>query len=123
MLPGSTFSNNALACAAVSATLQEMRALDLRGMAARIEAAVLRHLAPLRERGLALRGRGALWVLELPDEQVTERAAVAIYSAGVAIGFAGRTLRLLPAATIDPANLERACEVVAREAVKAHDAA
>jgi 4-aminobutyrate aminotransferase/(S)-3-amino-2-methylpropionate transaminase len=121
MLPGSTFSGNALACAAISATLQEMRALDLPARVAAIEATILRNLAPLRDRGIALRGRGALWVLELPAEEITQRAAVGIYAAGVSIGFAGRLLRVLPAATIDPANLQRACEVVAREVARAHD--
>lgn len=123
MLPGSTFSGNALACAAVAATLHEMRALDLAGMTARIQATVMEHLGPLRERGIGLRGRGALWVLEFPNEAVTERAALAIYGAGVAIGFAGRLLRVLPAATVDPANLVRACRVVAEEAVRFDDGA
>jgi acetylornithine/succinyldiaminopimelate/putrescine aminotransferase len=123
MLPGSTFSNNALACAAVSATLQQMRTLDLAALAARIEAVVLRHLSPLRERGIGVRGRGALWLLELPDDRITERAAVGIYTAGVCIGFTGRLLRVLPAATIDPANLEHACEIVAREVAHAIDVA
>ena len=121
MLQGSTFSGNALACAAISATLRQMRALDLPAKVAAIEATVLRHLAPLRDRGIALRGRGALWVLELPADDMTERAAVGIYSAGVSIGFAGRLLRVLPAATIDPANLEHASAAVAQEVAKAHD--
>jgi 4-aminobutyrate aminotransferase-like enzyme len=74
----------------------------------------------VQEHGVALRGRGALWILEFREGFDVERLAHDIYAAGVCIGYAGRHLRLLPAATIEPANLERACEIVAEAVHRAH---
>jgi acetylornithine/succinyldiaminopimelate/putrescine aminotransferase len=115
MLPGSTYAGNPLAAAAVLATLQHMQDADLPSRVARIDAAIragLGHLGPI---GVALRGRGALWVLELPPGLDVEQAAISIYRAGVCVGFAGRYLRILPAATIEPDHLARACAVIAEQ--------
>ena len=114
MLPGSTYAGNALASAAVAATVAEMRALDLPAAVARIERTVADIFGPLRERGLVLRGRGALWVLELATAADAQTAVADIFGAGVAVGYTGRQLRILPAATIEPDNLARACAVIAR---------
>jgi acetylornithine/succinyldiaminopimelate/putrescine aminotransferase len=120
MFPGSTFAGNALACAAVSATLERMSQLDIAARVAAIERSVLERLSAVQEHGVALRGRGALWILEFREGFDVERLAHDIYAAGVCIGYAGRHLRLLPAATIEPANLERACEIVAEAVHRAH---
>jgi acetylornithine/succinyldiaminopimelate/putrescine aminotransferase len=115
MLPGSTYSGNPLAAAAVRATLRQMRSLDLPARVHSIEEAIVETLGPLRDRGIAVRGRGALWILELSEEIDVEATVIAIYERGVAVGFTGRILRLIPAATIDLARLRRACSIIAEE--------
>lgn len=115
MLPGSTFAGNPLAGAAVSATLKHLRALDVTGRVAAIAQTVMRRLGWLGDTELALRGKGALWVIELSEAIDVAAVVVAIYGAGVCVGIAGRQIRIMPAATIEPANLERACAVVAEE--------
>jgi acetylornithine/succinyldiaminopimelate/putrescine aminotransferase len=115
MLPGSTYAGNALACAAVTASLERLRAIDIVSSIGRIGETIEKHLGPLRSQACRVRGKGAMWMVELPTPQQAQDAAFAIYQAGVCVGVAGRYLRLLPAATIEPANLERACGVVARQ--------
>src|SRR3972149_12142925 len=102
MLPGSTYAGSALASAAVAATVPEMRALALPAAVARIERTVADIFGPLRERGLVLRGRGALWVLELATAADAQTAVADIFGARVAVGYTGRQLRLLPAPPIAP---------------------
>jgi acetylornithine/succinyldiaminopimelate/putrescine aminotransferase len=63
MLPGSTYAGNALAAAAVLASLRQIRAGDLSREVARIEEAIVRVLGPVRDAGIALRGQGAIWIL------------------------------------------------------------
>jgi acetylornithine/succinyldiaminopimelate/putrescine aminotransferase len=123
MLPGSTFSGNPLAATAVRATLEQLRspALNLPERVRSIERTVVDILSPVRERGVALRGRGALWILELPERVDVERATVAIYERGVAVGRTGRILRILPAATIEPERLARGCSLIAEELQRATD--
>jgi acetylornithine/succinyldiaminopimelate/putrescine aminotransferase len=115
MLPGSTYSGNPLAAAVVRATLRQVRSFDLAARVHSIEEVIVETLGPLRDRGVALRGRGALWILELPEDIDVEATVVAIYERGVAIGFTGRMLRLIPAATIDLSRLRRACSIIAEE--------
>ena len=119
MLPGSTFAGNPLAGAAVSATLAHLRALDVASRVAAIEQRVVHTLGWLRDKEIALRGKGALWVIELPAHVDVEALVVAIYSAGVCVGITGRQIRIMPAATIEPANLERGCAVIAEELTRA----
>jgi acetylornithine/succinyldiaminopimelate/putrescine aminotransferase len=113
MLAGSTYAGNALACAAVVATLERLRDIDAVSCVEQIAHAIESHLGPLRSDTLKLRGKGALCMVELATAQQAQDAALAIYRGGVCVGIAGRYLRLLPAATIEPANLERGCGVVA----------
>lgn len=115
MLPGSTFSGNPLAGAAVSATLKHLRALDVTGRVAAIAQTITRRLGWLADTDIALRGKGALWVIELSEAIDVEAVVIAIYRAGVCVGISGRQIRIMPAATIEPANLERGCTVVAEE--------
>ena len=112
MLPGSTYSGNPLASAAVAATLAQMESIDLAARVARIERTVQTGLCGLKDLDIVLRGKGALWILELTTALSAENLAGEIYRAGVLVGCAGRHLRLLPAATIEPANLEKACAVI-----------
>jgi acetylornithine/succinyldiaminopimelate/putrescine aminotransferase len=119
MLPGSTFAGNPLACAAVRATLRNLRALNVESRVAAIEQAVTGSLGWLRGTEIALRGKGALWVIELPESMDIDPVVFGIYSAGVCVGVTGRQIRIMPAATIEPANLERGCTVVAEQLHKA----
>jgi acetylornithine/succinyldiaminopimelate/putrescine aminotransferase len=120
MLPGSTYSGNALACAAIAATLDVLAKLDVEGRVERIGAAVDAALAPVRDAGIVVRGRGALWFIECASDGVAEQAVIASYRAGVCVGYAGRQIRLLPAATIEPRHLERGACAVAKAAIDAH---
>jgi acetylornithine/succinyldiaminopimelate/putrescine aminotransferase len=121
MLPGSTYAGNPLAASAVLATLKVLRALDLPAKVAVIERIVQDSLGPVEESGVELRGKGALWVLEFPPGPDVESAVVSIYQRGVCVGYTGRQLRILPAATIETGNLEEACTVVREELLRACD--
>jgi acetylornithine/LysW-gamma-L-lysine aminotransferase len=114
MLPSSTFSGNPLACAAVAATLSELRAVDARARVAAIEDVVRAELAPLEAAGIPVRGKGALWVLTLPPAAV-DGVVSRIVRGGVLVSPTASYVRLLPAATISPERLAKACRVV-REA-------
>ena len=118
MLPGSTYAGNPLAAAAVVATLRQIKGMDLSGKIAQIERMVLAALDPLLQIGVAVRGKGAIWIIELPRGWDVEEVAVNIYRAGVCVGYAGRHIRILPAATITLENLSRACAVVVGELVR-----
>lgn len=118
MLPGSTFAGSALAAAAVVGTLRYAATLGVPEKVAAIDATIRRTLEPLASRGVAVRGRGALWILEIPPAVDFESLVNDIFLAGVAVGATGRLIRIIPAATIDPSILEAACGVI-RDAVLA----
>jgi acetylornithine/succinyldiaminopimelate/putrescine aminotransferase len=120
MLPGSTFSDNPLAAAAVVGTLTAMRELRLPERVAAIEKIVREAVEPLASAGITVRGRGALWVLELPDAVDAEATVRAVYAAGVAVGWTRQYLRLLPPATIRPERLAAACGVIAATLLEGH---
>ena len=63
MLPGSTYATNALACAIVGACLIEMQNKNMSELVFGIEKTVKSHLSNIDEYGLALRGKGSLWVV------------------------------------------------------------
>jgi acetylornithine/succinyldiaminopimelate/putrescine aminotransferase len=119
MLPWSTFAGNPLAAAAVAATLDALAAIDLPARVAAIERVVGQAIAPLAGSGIQARGRGALWVIELPPAADVESIVARVFERGVALGFTGRQIRILPAATIDPTRLARAAGVVVEESLKA----
>ena len=112
-LPGSTFSGNPMALAAVEGTLTAMAALPMGERVAAIERIVRSRLGALRESGATLRGRGALWCLEFADKRRFERAVAAVREAGVLVTTGDRFVRLLPPATIDEDVLADACGKVA----------
>jgi acetylornithine/succinyldiaminopimelate/putrescine aminotransferase len=120
MLPGSTFSGNPLAAAAVLATLRHLRALDMPKLVARIEIAIMKALGPLTEIGVAVRGKGALWILELPADLDVEEVVRNVYRRGVSVGHTASQLRVLPPATIRKAHLGRACAFIREEVLRAH---
>lgn len=112
MLAGSTFAGNALAAAAVVATLEELDHIDVPARVAAIGEVIERTLAPLSAKGMMLRGRGTLWVLELNDRVDLQQFLSHVYQHGVAVGNAGRFVRLLPALTIELGRLESGCRTI-----------
>lgn len=112
MFPGSTYAGNPLACAVIVATLSEMKARAMDECVGAIETVITSVLRPVADRGVTMRGKGALWVLELSGPLRSADAAARIASAGVLVSVAGSFLRLLPPATITPENLTHACHVV-----------
>lgn len=119
MLPGSTFAGNALAASAVCATLEQLRSKDLPAMVAAIETTILDSLRDVAELGIALRGKGALWVLELPTSIPVAKVMAQVLNRGVIASQTANFVRLLPAATISLSNLADACTVI-REACQVH---
>jgi len=115
MLPGSTFAANPLAAAAVAATLKRMGVMPMGAMVGALEGIITRGLCPLREVGVGVRGRGAMWILELPDGVEVWRIVAACYRRGVLAGCTGRQIRVLPPVTIELGNLEMACSVLREE--------
>jgi acetylornithine/succinyldiaminopimelate/putrescine aminotransferase len=113
MLPGSTFAGNPLAASAVVGSLAAMRSLDVPRMVREIEGTILSGLAGLAATGVALRGKGALWVVELPASWKTGDVMARILREGVVVSTTANFIRLLPPATISLAHLTRACEVIA----------
>ena len=112
--PGSTFSANPLAMAAIEGTLTAMKALP---MAALVESAgetIATTLGGLHDAGATLRGRGALWCLDLGKRIRRDEAIAAIREAGLLAGSVGSVIRLLPAATLEPARLQEACRHLVR---------
>lgn len=112
MLPGSTYASNPLAAAVVAATLQQMHAFPIETAVTEIARVIQSELEPIRASGIAMRGRGALWVLEFPSEAEARAVSNRALAGGVIASSAGRWLRLLPPATIEPARLRDACGVI-----------
>ena len=112
MLPGSTFAGNPLAASAVLATLREMRAINVAEKVRVIERTILSSLNDLERMGVALRGKGALWVLELPTSMSVPDVMGRILRDGVLVSPTANFIRLLPTATISLARLEEACGII-----------
>jgi len=111
-LPGSTFSANPMALAAIEATLNVMQGLPLSDQVAAIETAVQAMQQPLSRAGVQLRGRGALWCMEFQDADRCQRVHATLRAQGLLISCTSRGLRLVPAATIEPAVLTEACRKI-----------
>jgi adenosylmethionine-8-amino-7-oxononanoate aminotransferase len=96
-----------------------MRSIDLARRVAAVERRITAALGELGTVGIALRGRGALWIVEPPPGVDLEAAARRIYALGAVVGYAGRFLLILPPATITPRHLETACGIVREELLAA----
>jgi acetylornithine/succinyldiaminopimelate/putrescine aminotransferase len=112
MLPNSTFAGNPLAAAVVSGTLQVMQDMDMNGTVSHIQDAITTNLKAVEDRGISLRGKGALWVLEFPSDIDTLGVAGALIEEGVLVSPTGNMIRLLPPATINESHLLKACETI-----------
>jgi acetylornithine/N-succinyldiaminopimelate aminotransferase len=114
-LPGSTFAANPLLGAAVAATLNTLAALDATSLVRAIEQTIREELLSHLPASIQARGRGALWVLEMDSADDLRERVRRIYRAGVAVGLTGNYLRLLPALTIRPDLLRKACRTILAE--------
>lgn len=112
MLPYSTYAENALACAAVVGTLQEIGRLPVEAMAAAIEARIREHLAAAAPASFRVTLHGALCIINCGDAALAQQIADSCYDNGVLISQAGPMLRLLPPVTIEPEVLEQALLVL-----------
>lgn len=105
--PGSTYWNHPLACAAVSATLDELLRMDAVRKVKEIESAVRNSLGPHE-----LRGRGAMWCLAVPQTARLQQFANNLLGAGLVLSYYDRYIRLLPPLTIPLDTLEAACNTI-----------
>ena len=105
--PSSTFWNHPLACAAVAATLGELARLDPARKVQAIEAVVRETLG-----ALALRGRGAMWCLSLPDAARQAAFVAKLFEEGIVVSYYPGCIRLLPPLCIEPGELRRGCETI-----------
>lgn len=113
MLPGSTFSNNPLLCAAIVATLRQIQGWhNLSGKVAKIGTIITEHLMGLKSLGIEIRGSGTLWVLELPNTLDIKAIVIQIYQQGVIVSHTRNLIRLLPPVTIEIKHLEQACLII-----------
>lgn len=112
--PGSTFAANPLAMAAVEGTLTAMKGMPMEALVESLGKVIASTLAGLRDAGATLRGRGAIWCLDLGKRIQKDEAIASIREAGVLVGSVGGVIRLLPAATLEPSRLEDACRQLVR---------
>lgn len=110
MLPGSTYAGNPLAATAISATLRALSLTDVSALVGEISRIVQASLSDIP--GVVLRGRGALWMIEMASLEQARQLAETLYTSGVFISYTGKYLRLLPSATIAPENLTKACQLL-----------
>jgi 4-aminobutyrate aminotransferase/(S)-3-amino-2-methylpropionate transaminase len=122
---GGTYGGNPVADAAALAAMAAMRRLDLAGAARHIGRVVESRLRGLQAELPAVadvRGRGAMWALELvrpgtlePDPAATRAVAAACHAAGVVVltcGTWGNVIRLLPPLVIDEGLLHEGLDVL-----------
>jgi 4-aminobutyrate aminotransferase-like enzyme len=113
MLLSSTFASNALAAAAVTATISCLKKLNPAALVKEIERTILFYLGWAVQDGfLRMRGAGAIWVISLDTPEQAFDCAKALHQAGVSIGYNGHQLRLLPSVTIRPDHLTAACKLI-----------
>jgi 4-aminobutyrate aminotransferase-like enzyme len=115
----STYLGNPLGCAAALANLEEIERLDLVARARELEGplrARLHALAAAAEYGIRdVRGRGAMWALELADGARATRAVTRALARGLILlqqGTAGNVLGITPPLVIGDAQLERALDLL-----------
>ncbi len=126
---GGTFGGNPVACAAALASIRTMEDLDLTSAASRIGVTLSERLLALQAAHPAIgdvRGRGAMYALELveagtkrPNARAAHALASACHRAGVIVltcGTHSNVVRLLPPLVIDDALLVEAIDVLAEAA-------
>lgn len=130
---GGTFGGNPVSCAAALAALEVMAREDLNARARNIGEVLARRLHALKDaspRIADVRGLGAMWGIEFCEDGDPQRpdadAARSIVAACmrddvlfIKAGIHDNVIRLLPALTIDDAQLERALSVLERSVLAA----
>lgn len=112
-----TFVAHPLACAAALATLDLLADGSLLARARAVGERLAGELASALPAGVALRGRGALWGLELPTPEAARRFVTALAGAGYLVlggGPEGRLVELLPPLAITDRQLAAACAEIRR---------
>lgn len=118
-----TFVAHPLACAAALATLDVLEEERLAVRAAEIGGRIAAALdpaagpAPASPARLALRGRGALWGLELPDADAAAKLVWRLRERGLLLlrgGPSGRVVELLPPLVITDSQLDYALAAIAQ---------
>ncbi|MEO7795886.1 MAG: aminotransferase class III-fold pyridoxal phosphate-dependent enzyme, partial [Thermoanaerobaculia bacterium] len=119
-----TFVAHPLACAAALATLEVVEEERLAERAAAIGGEIATALGDAIPKdfaaGAELRGRGALWGLELPDADTAARLVDSLRQRGLLLlrgGPSGRVVELLPPLVISDAQLRYALAAI-REALR-----
>mgnify|MGYP006270782557 CR=1 FL=1 len=113
MLPYSTYSENALAMAAIVGTLQEIKRLPVERLAMDIQQAIRTSLDTFHPESIRLTVYGAMCIIDLGDSQIAAAIANQCYDGGVLVSQAGPILRLLPPLTIPTAELEQGLATLA----------
>ncbi|MEA2563728.1 MAG: 4-aminobutyrate aminotransferase / (S)-3-amino-2-methylpropionate transaminase / 5-aminovalerate [Acidobacteriota bacterium] len=108
-----TFVANPVACAAALAVLDVIEEEDLAARAARMGEWVANRLS--KWPGVAVRGRGLLWGIELPSAEIAKRWTVAALARGIILlagGPEGRVAQIVPPLNIPEELLETALEIL-----------
>ena len=109
---GSTYSGTAIATAAVTAVLDEMRRIDAPALA-RVRGAELRAAVSALDGVAAVRGAGLLIAAELdPGLDAREVYSAALRRGLVTNAVTGTALRLAPPLTVTSAEIEEACTLL-----------
>ncbi|MEM1332063.1 MAG: acetylornithine/succinylornithine family transaminase [Actinomycetota bacterium] len=124
---GSTYSATAIACAAVNATIAEMRRIDAPSRAARQGRRLTDALLEV-DGVTGVRGRGLMLGVELADGLDAKRAYTDLLAAGLVVNAVRPdTIRLLPPITVSDDEIDEAVAMIAaalaaqRTADQAHD--
>ena len=105
--PGSTFWNHPLACAAASATMEQLSCNEAGARVERIATGITGILGELE-----LRGRGAMWCLGVPDRDRIAVFAQKLLAQGVVVSYFDRYIRLLPSVMAESETLLQACGTI-----------
>ena len=113
----STYLGNPMGCAAALATIEELERLALPALAREIGAFLHDRLATLLRHACVttIRGRGAMWGIELASGAVAERVVTQLLASGVIAlqaGPLGEVLSLTPPLMISNAQLARTIDLL-----------
>lgn len=113
----STYLGNPMGCAAALANLDEIERLDVPARARSLGERLETRLAPLRGRAHVrdVRGRGALWGVELADGDIAQASVVRALRSGLILlqsGLRGEVLTIAPPVVIDDEQLDRALDLL-----------
>lgn len=115
MLSKSTFADNPLAATVVTAVLKQYNKNIWLKKAEQIGQMIYEQLSELTLLGVELRGTGACWILELPQERIAFGLAGRLCRCGVAVNQVGNYIRLLPPLIIKTQILKKVCLCLVKE--------